>query len=137
VRGAARCLPEASTGRNMAHVRAGAMAFVSVLLTACIHGQRTSDASPFAVALPTSARGPGEPPGWEVPAVARESERNRCIDRALADRDLNDFGEPRSAAHPDDRPLAVRKGIDRYQYVMRHRPDIAIECSRAPGEPER
>jgi hypothetical protein len=36
----------------MAHLRAGAMAFVSIVLTACIHGQRTSEASPFALALP-------------------------------------------------------------------------------------
>lgn len=65
------------------------------------------------------------------------SERNRCIDRALAERNSNDLGQPGSAPYADDRPLGVRKGADRYDYVMRHRPDIAIECSRAPGEPQR
>jgi hypothetical protein len=26
---------------------------------------------------------------------------------------------------------------DRYRHVLRNRPDIAVQCTRAPGEPER
>lgn len=107
------------------------VAVAFVLFAACAEGQRSSVASPFAVSLPTPGRGPGEPPSWEVPVVARTGERNRCIDRALANRKLPEIREP---AEVSDDPFTTRKRTDRYDDVMRTRPDIAIECSHAPGE---
>lgn len=52
-------------------------------------------------------------------------------------RQLNEFGDPPATTYVAGVPLGLREGTDRYDHVMRHRPDIAIECSRAPGEPER
>lgn len=129
-------LARAGPRAQHARMRARVAGLVVVLSAACGHGQHAPDPSPFAVALPVAAR-PGEPPGFEVPLAGRTSERNRCIDRALAERKLNEFGDPGGTVYPTGMPPGVSKGTDRYDHVMRHRPDVAIECSAAPGEPRR
>ncbi len=81
--------------------------------------------------------GPDQPPSWEIPASAYVGERNRCVDRELAVRKLNPYGDPEGTTYPGGSPLSLAKGADRYDYVMQHRRDIAIRCAKAPGEPER
>ncbi len=109
---------------------------VLALLMACAHEQRGPKPAPIAVSLP-SPGAPMEPPGWKTPPGAYGPERNRCIDRELARRGLNEFGDPKGTTYSDGAPLGVTKATDRYDYVLRHRRDIAIACTRALGEPER
>jgi hypothetical protein len=104
----------------------------------CAGAPRTTEPAPGAVALPREAsRSPDGGPGFEVPIAAYVSERNRCIDRELAQRELNDFGDPVGTSYPDGMPLEVTKGVDRYDYVMRRNRGIATACSRAPGSGDR
>jgi hypothetical protein len=107
------------------------------LLTACAHEQRGPEPAPIAVSLPSPAMGPMEAPGWKTPLGAYGPERNRCIDRELARRDLNEFGDPKGTMYPEGAPLGVTKGTDRYEFVVRHRPDIGVTCTRPLGEPAR
>ncbi len=102
------------------------------LLTACAHEQPGTPPAPTAVSLPSAV----QPSGFKVPPSAYLAERNRCIDRELARRNLNEFGDPKSMTYAEGAPLSVIKGTDRYDYVLQHRRYIGVACTRAPGEPE-
>lgn len=129
----------ASTGfvytARMRSLHCGTLTLV-LLFAACAGGaRRGGDPAPSAVPLPRGAsRSPDGTPGWEVPLSARGAERNRCVDRELAARDLNEFGDVRGTTYPEGEPLEVAKGVDRHEYVMRRHRGIAAQCSRAPGE---
>jgi hypothetical protein len=120
----------------MGTVRSGTLALLLLAAAvACAGARRGGDPSPSAVALPREAsRSPDGSPSWDVPLAGRASERNRCIDRELAARDLNEFGDARGTTYPEGEPLEVAKGADRHEYVMRRHRGIAAQCSRAPGE---
>jgi hypothetical protein len=77
------------------------------------------------------------PSGWQTPVAATLPERNRCIDRALAARTLNEYGDPEGTTYEEGSPLSVTMGADRYDYVMHRQPGIGAECSRIAGEPQR
>jgi hypothetical protein len=87
----------------------------------------------------TSSLGHDNQPSFAVPIGAEMAERNRCIDRQLAIRNLNDYGDPEGTTYPSGSPLLGVSGAagDRYQYVLRRHPEIGVSCSRALGEPER
>jgi hypothetical protein len=110
---------------------AGAVLMVAV--AACAHEPPGTPPAPIAVGLPST----GTPPGWKLPPGAYVTERNRCIDRELSHQKLNPFGDPEGTVYPEGEPLEVRRGTDRYQYVLRHRPDVAVTCTRTPVEQER
>ncbi len=110
-------------------------ALVVMVLTACSHGPQRSEPSPVAVSLQSHV--PGESASY-LPAGAYTSEMERCIDRELAERKLNDFGDPLGTTYPPGAPvLAITTRTDRYRHVMKRRPDIATTCTRALGEPLR
>jgi len=100
------------------------------------HEQLGLEPAASAVTLPVSAGGPNEP-RWKLPPGAQILERNRCIDRELGRRNLNEFGDPKGTTYREGTPLEVAKKPDRHEYVLRRHPDIAVECSPALGEPER
>jgi len=110
---------------------------LAVLVMACARPPGP-EAVPTSVSLPRAAKVSDDSPGWRTPPAAYLSERNRCIDRELAVRKLNAFGDPEGTTYPGGSPeLSLARGMDRYEYVLRHRRDIAVRCTRAPGEPER
>jgi hypothetical protein len=101
---------------------------------ACSHATPGSDPARASVSLPSP--GPGQP-SWKSPPAAYLTERNLCIDRELARRNLNEFGDPRGTTYAKDQPQGISTTLDRYNYVLRHRPDIAVNCTRSPDEQER
>jgi hypothetical protein len=109
---------------------------VAALVAACAGRQQGPDAAPQAVTMPAPSVAPRSSAG-RLPLGTRLGERNRCIDRELARRHLNEFGDPEGVGYADGRPLGVTETTDRYEYVMRKRRDIATACTRAPDEPER
>jgi hypothetical protein len=100
-------------------------------LDGCAGARSAPEPAPVVVALPTPGLAPVFFRESQVPVGARESEQRRCMDEALQDRDLNDFGEPKGTGAP----LGVQTITDRYRYARRAHPDIAVLCTRAPGEP--
>jgi len=114
----------------------------TILATGCARsgGPRTERAGPSTVAVPrTSSLAPDNQPGFAIPIGAQLSERNRCIDRELAERQLNDFGYPAGTTYQGGTPLLGLTGRagDRYEYVLRQHPEIGVNCTQALGEPER
>jgi hypothetical protein len=103
--------------------------------TACSHPQRTASDSPrTAVSLPT----PGvDQARWMTPLAAYFGERNLCIERELARRDLNEFGDPLGTTYTGSGPPGVTTTVGRYKYVFKRRPDIAAACTKLSGEVER
>jgi hypothetical protein len=112
-----------------------ALALLVILLAGCSRDPSRPDAPPATISLPRPAT--DQPPGWRSPAGAQVVARNRCIDRELARRHLNALGDPEGTTYPPDSPLLrLTETVDRYDYVMERRRDIATTCNRAPGEPE-
>ncbi len=110
------------------------VALLAALPLACSHGPRGPEDSPLDVAMPGPVM-PGEPPESKVPIGAQVLDSQRCIDRELTNRNLNQFGDPVGTTYAADAPqMALTNLSDRYRYVMRHRPDIATTCTRAPLE---
>jgi len=100
---------------------------------ACSHAQTPSDSARSAVSLPS----PGvDQARWKSPAGAYLAERNLCIDRELARRNLNEFGEAWGTTYARGAPQGVATTADRYNYVLKRRPDIATTCTKLPDEPE-
>jgi hypothetical protein len=104
-------------------------------LIACSHAQKTaSDSARTAVSLPT----PGvDQARWATPLAAYAGERNLCIERELARRDLNEFGDARGTTYTGSGPPGVTTSVGRYNYVLKRRPDIAAACTMVPDEVER
>jgi hypothetical protein len=89
--------------------------------------------SPGSVSLPS----PGvDQPRWKTPPGAYLAERNLCIDRELVRRHLNEFGDARGTKYAQGAPQGVTTNLDRYNYVLRHRPEIAVTCTRSAADPE-
>ena len=109
-----------------------ALAGVSI---ACSHPRKAaSDLSPSAISLPS----PGiDQVRWMTPVAAYVGERNLCIERELARRDLNEFGDPLGTTYVGSGPPGVTTTVGRYNYVLRRRPDIAVACTKLPNEVER
>jgi hypothetical protein len=117
-------------------VTLGRTVVLAALAMACARSPGP-EATPNSVSLPREAKVFDDAPGWRTPPAAYRAERNRCIDRELATRKLNAYGDPEGTSYPGGSPdLSVARGMDRYDYVLRHRRDIAVRCTRAPGEPE-
>lgn len=112
---------------------------VALLAGACAHRSEEHRPAQGAVMLPRPSAGPYDVQQWQLAPGAVEGERNRCVDRELAARNLNEFGDAPGTTYPGGSPLLGLTGraADRYQYVMRHVPDIGTACSRAPAEPQR
>ncbi len=56
-----------------------------------------------------------------------------CLDRQLAEKRLNPFGDPPDTAYPGGTPLfdeTTGKSADRATYVFARHPDIARACAR-------
>jgi len=112
----------------------------TILAAGCAGSPHAAPAGASSVSMPrTSSLGPNNQPGFAVPIGAEKSERNRCIDRALAEQNLNDYGDPEGTTYPGGPPVFGVAGAagDRYQYVLQRHPDIGVNCTRALGEPER
>ena len=123
----------------MTRVRVVVVAW-TILAAACARAPHAPPGDPSSVALPeTSSLAADHQPGFAVPVGAELSERHRCIDRELAGRNLNDYGDPAGTTYPGGSPLlgVSGKAGDRYRYVLQHHPEIGVSCSRALGEPER
>jgi hypothetical protein len=111
-----------------------------VVMSACSHGgpggsppEPGGEPSPGSVSLPS----PGvDQPRWKTPPAAYLAERNRCIDRELARRDLNEFGDAKGTTYAQGMPQGVTTTLDRYNHVLRHRPEIAVTCTRSPADAE-
>lgn len=115
-----------------------ALIAAALAVAACSHAG--GEPARNTVALPRATGvGPDQPGGWQTSPAAYVGERNRCVDRELGARQLNEFGDPEGTTYPGGSPLLGLTGraADRYEYVMRHRPEIGSTCSRAPGEPQR
>ncbi len=107
-------------------------AFLLVAIS-CSHPASGEKPAPSSVNLPSPEPGQAR---WKTPPAAYLAERNLCIDRELARRDLNEFGDPKGTTYPHGTPQGVASTVDRYRYILGHRPDIATTCTRAPNEPE-
>ena len=103
----------------------------------CARGQRVSEPAQASATLPSAATERFEPTGSRTASGAWLGERNRCVDRELRVRRLNEFGDPEGTTYAEGYPLGVTATTDRYEYVMRRRPDIGTICTRVPGEAER
>jgi len=110
---------------------------VALLAAGCAH--RTEAPAQGAQSLPGRTGGPYTTDDWQLSSSGMVAERNRCIDRELAARDLNEFGDPQGTTYEGGSPLLGLTGraADRYDYVMHRRPEIGTACTRAPGEPHR
>jgi hypothetical protein len=65
------------------------------------------------------------------PAAAAQS----CLDRQLAAKGLNQFGDPPDTVYPGGTPLfdeKTGKRTDRAAYVFARHPDIALACDGGP-----
>lgn len=117
-------------------IRPALLAAAALAGAACSHTDADRPAR-NSVALPRSAgMGLDEPGGWQASPGGYVGERNRCVDRELDRLQLNEFGDPPGTTYEGGSPLLGVRGRvpDRYEYVMRHRPDIGSACSRAPLE---
>jgi hypothetical protein len=101
------------------------------LLAACAHPQHDEGGIP---SMPRPIGGsPDQPPAEAmVPGSAYRAERNRCIDRELQRRGLNEYGDPPGTVYKDGSPtydVVTGTTSDRHDYVYWHRRDIGVVCS--------
>jgi hypothetical protein len=106
---------------------------LSALFLGCAHSEPRSDHSASAVAQPSNV----SETRWRVPAGAAVGERNRCVDRELRTRDLNEWGDPAGTTYPEGHPLGLTQATDRFDYVLQRYPGIRTSCSQTGLEPER
>jgi len=121
--------------------RAAQVALAAAFLAGCSPGAR-GQVSNGSVALPRPSGGsPDQPPTAALlPGSGYLGERLLCIDRELARRGLNQYGDPMGTTYANGSPLwdeSTGTFGNRYDHVVKWRADIATACSRAPGEPER
>jgi hypothetical protein len=84
-----------------------------------------------AAQAPDAAQAPVTRPDGAPPAA---SARASCVDRELGARGLNPYGDPAGTMYAGGTPLFdERTGVtvDRVQYVLAHRPEIASACATA------
>ncbi len=116
---------------------------VAGLLAACSHHHAPAEpASNSSVQLPRPSGGSLDqsPTSALVPGSTYLGERMLCIDRELVRLGLNEYGDPMGTIYVNGSPLrneVTGTVTNRYDYVLAHRLDIAVRCSRAPNEPER
>ena len=131
----------ASSTRTLVGV--AAVALVAVALVAACASTPGGNAAPTSVTLPRPSTGssPDQPPvGALVPGAAVRGERERCLDRELTRRGLNEYGDPSGTTYPEGSPLydvITKSSTDRFSFVAKRHPDIGVACSRAPVSPER
>ena len=121
-------------------VRLAAVALAALVLGCAGPSGAGGPPAPSAVALPASPSvSPDNQPGWRVPPGAYEGERDRCIDAQLAERRLNEWGDPQGTLYPEGQtPLGVSASTrERYRHILLRHPEIGAACTRAPNEPER
>ena len=111
----------------------------AALVVGCAHRPENDQPAQGAVSLPLRTGGPYQKEEWQLNPGGVIGERNRCIDRELAARNLNEFGDAQGTTYPGGSPLLGLTGraADRYEYVMRHQPEIGTTCNNAPVEPVR
>lgn len=114
---------------------AAAAALLALAGPACSHGRR-AETVPLGLCLPSLERRPDMPPTCELSPAAKELEVEACIDRELAARHLGPDGEPEGAPpRPAREPgLGVSRSRERQRRILERHPDIAVSCTRAPGE---
>jgi hypothetical protein len=67
-------------------------------------------------------------------AAPAASARASCVDRELAAKGLNPYGDPPDTMYAGGTPLFDEKtgvAVDRIEYVLAHRPEIASACATA------
>lgn len=77
---------------------------------------------------------PREPPA--APSAAPQAAGGSCLDRELAARGLNAFGDPPGTMYAGGTPLfdeRTGKAISREQYVFSHHPELASTCAADAG----
>jgi len=114
---------------------------VAGLLAGCSRAPAGS-VSQNSVTLPRPSGGsPDQPPvSAVVPGSAYLGERIRCVDRELVRLGLNAYGDLEGTTYARGSPLSSEvtgTRTNRYDYVMKRRPDIAAKCSRPSTEPAR
>lgn len=102
----------------------------------CAGTRPAQERGPTDVGLPAPGFTPVFFQDSRIPPSARASERDRCIDAEIERRDLNEFGDPKGTVYREGTPVGVKSAADRYEYALRHNPDIGTRCMRAPGEPD-
>jgi hypothetical protein len=73
----------------------------------------------------------------ERPAAEPAAQAQSCLDRELAAKGLNQFGDPPGTMYPGGTPLFDEKtgrSTPREQYVFAHRPEIAHACGADGGQ---
>jgi hypothetical protein len=137
----------------MASSRAAeALVVATLLAAACAEGNAAGSRPDAAATRPDAALGreaaPGSRSGREQAACAPASARDAgatpecaaCVDRELAARGLNQFGDPPDAMYAGGTPLfdeRTGKATDRVEYVLSHHQAIAAACGaiESPGRP--
>jgi hypothetical protein len=138
----------------MASSRAAeALVVATLLAAACAEGNAAGSRPDAAATRPDAALGreaaPGSRSGREQAACAPAAsgrdagatpECAACVDRELAARGLNQFGDPPDAMYAGGTPLfdeRTGKATDRVEYVLSHHQAIAAACGaiESPGRP--
>jgi hypothetical protein len=125
----------------MASSRAAVALVVATLLAAACADGNAAASRPDAGSRPSAQ--PGSRPGAKLacaPAAAPNDaganpECAACVDRALATRGLNQFGDPLGTMYTGGTPLfdeRTGKTTDRIEYVLSHQPTIAAACGAVP-----
>jgi hypothetical protein len=104
-------------------------------LAACKSGREQRERAVQAADAAPAARAPGPAPAPRPDgAPPAASARASCVDRELAARGLNPYGDPADTMYAGGTPLFDEKTgvtVDRVQYVLAHRPEIASACATA------
>jgi hypothetical protein len=117
-------------------MRKGRMLLPAILiglvgLAACNPAREHRERAAQAADAAPAARAPVPAPATPPPAA---SARPSCVDRELAARGLNPYGDPADTMYAGGTPLFDEKtgvAVDRVEYVLAHRPEIARACATA------
>ncbi|WP_248344747.1 hypothetical protein [Anaeromyxobacter paludicola] len=94
--------------------------------------------APRADAAPATPAPPASPPGAAAPAPGPDgvAARNACVDRELARRGLNAFGDRPGTVYAGGTPLfdeRTGRTADRHEHVLSRQPSIAAACPASPA----
>lgn len=102
-------------------------------LAACKPGREQRERAAQAPDAAAAAHAPGPAPATRpVGAPPAASARASCVDRELGARGLNPYGDPAGTMYAGGTPLFDEKtgvAVDRVEYVLAHRPEIANACA--------